>query len=115
MKLEPLSDVGSQKSEAVDLLVRALWSVREGRGGRIERTAVKTWGRMLAEAVQADARADGSFSPEVDRRVLWAREVLAAAVRGESRCWAVAELEATIEYLLGMVPERCGKDLAAGD
>lgn len=97
---------------AVGHCVRALWGVRGS--GRLDGDAVPTWGRMLAEAVQADARAVDSYSPEEDRRVLWAREVLAAALRGETRCRAGVELEATIEYLLGITREPCGKDLAAG-
>jgi hypothetical protein len=104
-----------QAAEPVELLVRALWSVRAAGHGRIESGAVKTWGRMLAEAVQAEARENEGYSPEVDRRVLWAREVLAEAVRGEQRCRAGAELEATIDFLLGITHERCGKDRAAGD
>lgn len=101
-------------SEPVLHLVHALWSVRDSNGGRIESAAVKTWGRLLAEAVQAEARENDSYSPEMDKRVLWAREVIQAAVRGERQCRASAELEATMDFLLEIRHEPCGKDWAAG-
>lgn len=105
------------ETDAILHLVRALWAVREDSNGHLDAHAVKTWGRMLAEATQAEARDDSDYSPEVDRRVLWAREVLAAAVRREQRCRASAELEATVEFMLGLTRERelCGRDLAAGE
>jgi len=102
------------KTGAVAHLVRALWGVRESAHGRLDAEAVTTWGRMLAEAVQAEARANDGYSPEVDRRVLWAREVLQAAWRGEKQCRASAELEANVDFLLGITHEPCGKDRAAG-
>lgn len=112
-----MSDSSSAVAEnPVDCTVRALWDVREAGGGRIASGVVKTWGRMLAEAVQAMARAQESYSPEEDHRVLWAREVLQAARQGKVRCQAAGDLEAMTAYLLGVDKERelSGRDLAAG-
>ena len=102
------------EKSAVESLARALWDVREASHGRIESHAVMTWGRMLAEAVQIEARAQDGYSPEEDSRVLWMREVLQAARRRERDCRAKGELEAAMEYLMDRMPEPCGKDRAAG-
>lgn len=106
------------ENSAVESLARALWDVRAASHGRIDSHAVMTWGRMLAEAVQMEARAQDGYSPEEDGRVLWMREVLAAARRREPRCLASGSLEANVAFLLEL-PEAvvgvCGKDRAAGE
>lgn len=101
------------QENAVDHFIGALWGAREMKRGKIDADSVKTWGRMLAEAVQGNVRESEGYSPEEDRKVRWAREVLASAVRGEVPCKASVELEATVEWLV-MGRRPCGKDLAAG-
>lgn len=100
---------------AVEGLCRTFSDVRRGAGGRIDPARVTSYGRLLSEACQADVRANDGYDPEADNRVLWAREVLASARRGEPVSRARAELEATLDFLLGGPPrELCGKELAAG-
>jgi hypothetical protein len=92
-----------------------LHDLRELRGG-LDDSRLRSYERMLAEAVQAQCREHDGYDPGDDRRVQWAREVMAAARRGEYKARALAELEALVEYLLGP-PKRvlCGKDLGAGE
>lgn len=102
---------------AVRLFCALLWEMRERTGGMIDDSLRLLWGRLLAFAVWAKLLVDEGYDPEVDRQVLWAREVLAAAWRGFPGCLASAELEATVAFQLGRreaLVEPCGKDRAAG-
>lgn len=101
---------------AVEGLCRTFWEVRGAGGGRIDKARVPSYGRMLAEACHADMQSDPGYDPEEDERVLWAREVLAAARRLEPRSLAGAEKEATAAFMLGTQEcvVLCGKDRAAG-
>ncbi len=104
-------------SSPVNLFIQALWAARESAYGRIDAEAVSRWGRSMAHAVHEEVRCNDDYSPEEDGRVLWAREVLAEAGRRERVCRACGELEAVVEFLLGLggVREPCGKDRAAGE
>jgi hypothetical protein len=97
-------------------VVGELWRMRARRSGRVEAETAMVMGRCLAIAVVHACSESERYSPEEDKRVLWARAILAAALRGVGPCWAGAELEATAEYLLGFAasPALCGKDHAAG-
>lgn len=103
------------RTPAVDDVFRALWAAREQSRGWIARRSVWGWGRRLAKAVYDDLPAHPDYNPEEDNRVLWAREVLQAARRSEPVTRACGELEAAADFLLGLVPEPCGKDRAAND
>lgn len=104
------------RSVMVEEVFRALWVAREESRGRIDSEAVLAWGRRVAVACAADVAANPDYTPEADNRVLWTREVLQAARRREPACRASGELEAMVDFLLGVatVPVPCGKDLAAG-
>ena len=85
--------------------------------GRIPGWRLLVLGRGLGLAVAQDVGGRAGYDPELDRRVLWAREVLAAARDGSRVCLVSGELEACVEFALGLDGERsrCGKEMAAGE
>ena len=102
----------------VAVWARELWRLRDVGGGRVQADRAAGLGRELAGVVQQRVAECDSYDPESDVRVLWAREVLAAAHRREPRCLASGNLEASVAFLLGTreaVVELCGKDKAAGE
>ena len=105
------------KPDAVRDFCGMLWRLRAAGFGRIEQWRLLDLGRGLALAVALDVGSRAGYDPEFDRRVLWAREVLAAARDGGRVCLVGGELEACVEFALGMDEERarCGKEMAAGE
>ena len=72
--------------------------------------------RLLAETVARDVAENEDYDPEADRRVLWAREVLADARARPvgSKPIASAALEACMEVVLLPEMAACGRAAAAG-
>jgi len=101
----------------------AEWSWRKGMVqdfcGRLRQSrdvdvmTAREWASGLYLAAAADVQAHADYDPEEDRRIWWARQVLAAMRAGKPRPRATGELEATVEWLLGEIPQICGKMRAA--
>lgn len=67
-------------ADGVGEVCRKVWRMRSS--GRLKGDAVRELGRVLALQVAVRVAESAEYSPEDDRRVLWAREALAGAKAG---------------------------------
>ena len=101
------------KSAAVQEYCAELWDARE----QAVLDAPEALSRALALAVAADVSGPRGYDPEVDLRVAWAREVIAARRRrpGAARPESSGDLEAWAGHLLDRMPPPSGKARACAD
>lgn len=103
------------RTPAVQALCAQMWDLRER--GELRPLVAGGLSRALITAAAQDVESVPDYEPTDDHRLHWAFEVLRAVARREKkRPEAIAELEATAEFLLdrqeAVVPS--GKVLAAG-
>jgi hypothetical protein len=82
------------------------------RAGRLTEGRVFELGRELGLACGTQVAGNGGYSPENDRRVWWARRVLAAALGGGEVAAPDASLEGVALMLLGLdggMGNTCGR------
>jgi hypothetical protein len=75
----------------------------------------KDLGRLLAHAVASEVTHLPNYDPGLDLRVEWAREVIQEARTDTGFPRASADLEAMIEYYLGIGDFAPGADTAAAE
>lgn len=104
------------KTPAIQEMIQEIWDLRQER--RLNREVASEVSRRLVLAAGRDVREWPDYVPAFDGRLAWAMEVLDATRGGASYPKASGDSEALVAFLLrreGEEPERCGRDLAAGE